>query len=179
VERVWNFRGTVTFLRENLNLIETDMKKLSCLLLFCCAPLVLHGCGPANPFGTVVVSGKVTVDGAPMEGITISFSPNGGEGMAAFGMTDASGNYKLTTGGAPFGTGAKPGSYDVAFSKVSSGPGRSMADFSAGVPLQPGGPPQATHLIPEKFADAKTAGFDPVEVKKGKKNNFEFNLETK
>ena len=154
------------------------MRKLSCLLLFCCAPLVLQGCGPANPYGTVVVTGKVTVDGEPMEGISVAFAPSAADGMTAYGMTIANGTFTLTTGGAPFGTGAKPGSYIVSFSKVTSGPGMSMAEFEAGA-RQPAGPPQAIHLIPEKFSDPKKAGFDPVEVQKGGKNNFDFNLNTK
>jgi len=155
------------------------MRRLSCLFLFCCAPLVLHGCGPANPYGTVVVTGKITVDSEIMDGVTVSFLPTAGDGMAAFGMTDAGGNFKLTTAGAPFGTGAQPGSYNVTFSKAASGPGMSLTEFQSGGAPQPARPPQAIHLIPEKFGDPKTAGFDPVEVKKGGKNNFDFNLDTK
>jgi hypothetical protein len=162
------------------------MKKLSCLLLICCAPLVLHGCGQSNPYGTVVVTGKVTVDGVPMEGITVSFSPADGTGMGALGMTDAEGNYTLTTGGAPFGSGAKPGSYVAAFSKTESPTQENPTGYGPGLAPQQGsptprsaGPPQAVHLIPEKYSNAKTAGFDPVDVKKGDKNNFDFNLETK
>jgi len=157
------------------------MKKLACLLLFCCATLVLHGCGPANPYGTVVVTGKVTVDGEPMEGVSISFSPTTSEGMTAYGMTVADGSYQLTTGGAPFGTGAVPGTYTVSFSKVTpGGEGMSMAEFEAGGSRPMTGPPPPVYHIPEKFSDPKTAGFDPVEVKKkASENNFEFNLVTK
>ena len=155
------------------------MKKLSYLLLFCCAPLVLHGCGPANPYGAVAVSGKITVDGEPMEGVVVTFVPSGDDGMGAYGMTDAAGSYKLTTGGAPFGTGAVPGSYIVTFSKVTSEPGMSLAEFEAGGARMPSGPPKAIHLIPEKFSNPKTVGFEPIEVKKGSKNNFDYNLETK
>jgi hypothetical protein len=158
------------------------MKKLLCLILFCGGLLLLYGCGPANPYGTVAVTGKVMVDGAPMEGITISFVPVGGTGTAAFGMTDADGNYKLTTGGAPFGTGAIPGEYSATFSKVASSPGMSLGEFQAGggtTSPPSSGPPKAVYLIPEKFADPKTTGFESIEVKKGGKNNFDFNIETK
>jgi len=155
------------------------MKKFSCLLLFCCAPLVLQGCGPANPYGTIPVTGKVTVDSEPMEGITVTFVPTADDGVSAYGLTLADGSYKLTTGGAPFGTGAMPGSYVVTFSKVTTGPGMSMADLDAGMTFQATGPPQPIHVIPQKFSDTKTVGFDPVDVKKGSKNNFDFNLETK
>ena len=126
-----------------------------------------------------MVTGKITVDGEPMEGITVTFAPSGSNEMGAYGMTDATGSYKLTTGGAPFGTGAIPGPYIVTFSKVTSRPGMSLAEFEAGVSRQPAGPPKVIHLIPEKFSNPNTVGFDPVEVKKGGKNNFDFNLETK
>jgi len=99
-------------------------------------------------------------------------------------LTDDAGNYKLTTGGAPFGTGAIPGSYGVAFSKTEAvSSGMSLGEFDAAVASgnmpRTMGPPKPIHLIPEKFSDPRTAGFDPVEVKKSGKNNFDFNLETK
>jgi len=155
------------------------MKNFSCLILFCCVPLVLSGCGPANPFGTVPVTGTITVNGEPMEGVSISFTPADESGMTAYGMTIADGTFQLTTGGAPFGTGAKPGSYRVTFSKVDAGQMVSLADHEAGVVSRGGGPAAPTYLIPQKFSDPKTTGFDPVEVKKSGKNTFSFNLETK
>jgi len=156
------------------------MKNCSFLLLFCCVPLGLAGCGSANPFGTVPVTGKITVDGEPMSGVSISFTPTDEAGMTAYGMTVADGTFQLTTGGAPFGTGAKPGSYYLTFSKVeATGQGVSLADIEAGVVQRGGGPAAPTYLIPKKFSDPKTTGFDPVEVKKSGKNNFSFNLETK
>ena len=154
----------------------TDMKKLSCLVLFCCAALLLYGCGPANPYGTVVVTGTVTVDGEPMEGVTISFVPSG-DGMSAFGLTDVSGNYRLTTAGAPFGTGAVPGTYSVTFTKLEPVPVTSMADIqsTAGGQLRMS---QPVHLIPQRYSTPATAGFDPVEVVARGRNHFEFNLES-
>lgn len=154
------------------------MKRFLCLLLFCCVLLVLRGCGHSNPYGTVVVTGKVTVDGSPMDGITVSFSPSASDGTSAYGLTDANGNYKLTTGGAPFGTGAIPGTYNVAFSKTTTGTGKSLAEYESSGLSTRMVMPQTIHLIPEKFTKPNTAGFDPVEVKKSGKNNFDFNLVT-
>ena len=42
--------------------------------------------------------------------------------------------------------------------------------------LYGGTTPKVTHLIPEKYGDMRTSGFDPVKVEKGKKNEFTFNL---
>lgn len=41
-----------------------------------------------------LVSGSVTLDGAPLPGVTITFSPN--DGRPAMGQTDVEGSYKLT-----------------------------------------------------------------------------------
>ena len=159
--------------------LGVDMRKFLCVILCCCGLLLLSGCGPDNPYGTVAVTGKITVNGEPMEGITVTFVPDSPEGVSAFGRTDAGGNYQLTTGGAPFGTGAIPGTYSVTFSKVQAAEGQSLADFQAGnaAPSPPSGPPQAVHLIPQKYDSPRTAGFEPVEVKQGSRNNFDFNLD--
>ena len=75
--------------------------------------LGLVGCG--GGLGTVPVSGTVTVDGNPMEGVIIQFLPDDPSGMAASGTTDGSGAFKLTT--EINGDGALPGSYKVTVSK--------------------------------------------------------------
>lgn len=60
----------------------------------------LVGCGPASP--TVVpVSGRVTLDGAPLVGATLSFQPITDKSSAtqtaigSYGKTDADGRYSL------------------------------------------------------------------------------------
>ena len=172
-EKTWCFNYNVL----NHFTFSINMKKISCLVLFCCAALLLHGCGPDNPYGTVVVTGTVTVDGEPMEGVTISFVPSG-DGMSAFGLTDANGSYRLTTAGAPFGTGAMPGTYSVTFTKLEPVPVTSMADIQsmAGGQLRMS---QPVHLIPQRYSTPETAGFDPVEVVTRGRNHFEFNLESR
>jgi len=55
----------------------------------------LVGCG-GNPAGypeTAPVTGTVTLDGAPVEGASISFAPP--EGRSSSGTTDADGKYEL------------------------------------------------------------------------------------
>jgi hypothetical protein len=73
----------------------------------------MAGCGEPS-IGTVPVTGTVKVDGQPMEGVSITFHPDG-SGRAASGKSDAQGNFKLTTIIA--GDGALPGKYKVSASK--------------------------------------------------------------
>jgi len=139
---------------------------------FCCAALLLYGCGTANPFGTVPVTGTVTLDGAPLDGVTISFRPSD-DGMTAVGMTDVNGNFVLTTPGAPFGTGAVPGSFTVSFSKLEPVPVTPMGSSDTG-----GGMRTPVSLIPTRYNNPQTTGFDPIEVVARGRNHFEFNLES-
>ncbi|MDG1875294.1 MAG: hypothetical protein P8J27_15375 [Mariniblastus sp.] len=70
---------------------------IPCLL----AALVICGCGPSS--GTISpVSGKLTLDGEPMAGVEIIFSPKMVEGNAnpgpySVGTTDAAGDFTLKT----------------------------------------------------------------------------------
>lgn len=58
------------------------------------AMLLAAGCGGEGK--TIKVAGVVTLDGKPLSGATVTFIPVG-EGRAASGMTDADGNFRLTT----------------------------------------------------------------------------------
>jgi hypothetical protein len=69
------------------------------------------GCGK-----TVGIKGKVTLDGQPVEGASVQFVPIG-EGQPAFGTTDASGVFTLST--FKQGDGALKGEYKVTVSKMS------------------------------------------------------------
>jgi hypothetical protein len=71
---------------------------------------VLVGCG-AKP---VPVTGVVRLDGAPVEGATVTFITADGN-LSAAGQTDADGNFSLSTGGQP---GAFPGDYQVVVVKT-------------------------------------------------------------
>jgi len=144
---------------------------------------VLFACKPANPYGTVRVKGTVTLDGTPIEGVTIIFMPTSNNGMGASGMTDSKGNYVVTTGGAPFGTGAVPGEYNVTLSKITNAEQQLTVDeYNA---LQASGKAHSTamnrgtHLIPEKYSQPKTSGLEPVVVEQKGTNVFNFNLESK
>jgi hypothetical protein len=150
--------------------------------------LLVAGCsggaeGAANRHGTAQVTGTVTYNGQPVEGASVTFSPNvpvaeAGTAKAAFGRTDASGKFTLRTYEPD--DGAIPGEYRVAISK-----------FDQPLPALPEGydeerdyeppdenappPPPAKSLIPERYSNPGTSGFVQT-VEEGTENHFEFKL---
>jgi len=84
----------------------------SIVRLLVLSAILLAGCRgrPADqpPLGTV--TGKVTLDGQPLEGATIFFSPEGG-GRTSAARTDAEGRYALTYIGREMG--AKVGQHTI------------------------------------------------------------------
>ncbi|MDR2170757.1 MAG: hypothetical protein LBP59_11495, partial [Planctomycetaceae bacterium] len=100
-----------------------------------------------------------------------------GDGNPAGGLTDDSGKYKLTTGGAPVGSGAIPNEYNVTFSKIEiEGSNLNFDEYQKQIGDRP---PKTTYIVPEKYGNVATSGIKPVKVEKGKKNVFDFNLSTK
>jgi hypothetical protein len=140
--------------------------------------VTIAGCSEKNPFGTARVTGIVKIDGNPISEVTLSFQPVSGDGMTAVGLTDANGKFVLTTGGAPYGSGAVPGEYNVTFFKQvvpekykTSSPEEFMQKFGImEIPYE--------HPVPLKYNSPKTSGMKPVSVEKRGKNDFEFLLNT-
>lgn len=79
--------------------------------------LVVTGCSPSGPV-VEFVEGEVLLDDAPLADAAVGFSPADGTGLSAFGRTDATGKYTLTTalGGRQLG-GAQIGTYIVTVRK--------------------------------------------------------------
>jgi hypothetical protein len=126
--------------------------RFSCLLLAltCVAAL---GCGSELPS---TVSGKVTLDGAPLTKGTVTFAPQG-EGRIAYGEIDSSGNYTVRTLN---DQGMQVGEYNVTIIATGEAPASDI-------------PPPL--LTPAKYANAQTSGFT-ASVKPGP-NTFNFALE--
>jgi len=133
------------------------------------------GCGGGvNPLGTVHIEGTITLDGSPIEGANITLFPRDGE-HAAGGLTDANGRFIVQTAGAPFGSGAKPGEYDVVIRKIHV----ASAGLSDEEIIQRfgSGMPPVTHLIPERYGDVRASGIDPITVTTDRRQNiFRFEL---
>jgi hypothetical protein len=129
-----------------------------CLLLCAC------GCTPAtnNPT-TFPVSGVVTLKGKPLADADVVFVPENQGGQAAFGKTDATGTYKLTTF-AP-GDGAVEGKYKVKVSKLdtskSGGSGKVFSSSEEELEFynpEDGDKVQISkNLVPKKFTDHNTS----------------------
>ena len=130
------------------------------------------GCSPSNPLGTAPVGGKVTYNGQPVAGATVSFVPDG-DGRPATAITGADGAYNLTTLNWP---GAVPGQYTVLVRKtdvaLASNQPVSMEDA---VKLNARPPPPPKELLPPKYADATKSPLK-AEVKKGQKNAVDLQL---
>jgi hypothetical protein len=69
---------------------------VACFGLLC---LLIAGCGGGPQLGTV--TGKVTLDGQPLESATVVFKP--AEGRESVGFTDSQGNYELGFAGEDMG----------------------------------------------------------------------------
>jgi hypothetical protein len=148
---------------------------------FLAVAAMIVGCNSGgSDSGAVKTGGVVTLDGQPVEGATVSFSPASG-GKAASGITDSSGRFSLTTLEA--GDGAMPGNYGVTVVKMAGGsepaaqPKTMEEAMKAG--LNKGGPgtkvEPAKSLLPEKYNSTATSGLT-AEVKSSGENDFEFKL---
>jgi hypothetical protein len=137
------------------------------LLALCAA--VTCGCGghlDDRP-ETFLVSGNVTYEGEPCADATISFHPQG-EQRSAYGRTDSSGNYLLTT--VREHDGAMAGEYRVSVSKVIN----ENAEVASTDIAAPQKPPQYKSLLPEKYGNPETSDLT-ASVEEGK-NQFDFTL---
>lgn len=107
------------------------------MILFSCFVLLLCATGcPARGKGlqTEYVEGLVTLDGVPLPGATVIFSPTGTTGEMASGTSDAQGIYKLSSSNGDAGKGAVAGEYAVSVKKVE------VTNFEEGDPKAPKDP---------------------------------------
>jgi hypothetical protein len=120
------------------------------------------GCGPADEFQHVGVSGKVTLGGKPLTGGTITFVPLG-SGPAAHG-TITDGSYAISRAQGP-----GPGSYRVEISRTQP-TGRRIPDTE-----YPGKTVEETRNgVPDRYNLNSTLR---AEVKGGSDQTFDFALE--
>jgi len=147
---------------------------------------ISSGCRPAGP-AVHYVEGVVLLEGEPIGGATVGFSPSE-SGMPAFGKTDDNGVFRLTTvRGGGQGKGAMTGSYTVTVTKwrdrsIELGPEPDRADTAAhGVWLKKSEelsklPPD--YIVPKAYGDKATSGLNAT-VKPGRNVGPEFRYELK
>lgn len=121
------------------------------------------GSSGAAKLDTHKVMGKVTMNGAPVPGATVTFSPVENGKPPALGLTDTQGSYVLTTYDS--GDGAVAGEYKVlvyksAPSEASSAPTHDATGAGGASAPQHSGPKGAQKdggsLLPAKYSAAST-----------------------
>ena len=141
--------------------------------------LSLAGCGRSGPDVQMVV-GMVTIDGEPLAGATVGFSPLiAGQGLPATGGTLADGRFRLTaTRGGATEKGTTVGDYAVSISKVELLPDPKWDN------LKPGERPTAPrdirygYIVPKAYESITTSGLKAT-VKKGLNTGDAFRFDLK
>ena len=120
------------------------MKRAFVSIVGLVAVALLGGCGG----GTPSVSGVVTLDGKPVEGATVTFTPASGDGGGvggSYGKTDAQGRYSLKT---------------VAADKAGAAVGKHKVTISLSQPDPKNPEGAAKDLIPAKYNVKSDLTFD-------------------
>lgn len=157
--------------------------------LFFVSALILAssaGCGGSSGPKTVPVTGTVTLDGTPVAGATVTFSPTVTDGgRTSVGVTDNEGKFSLLAAGA--GAGVVPGSYMVGISKTSGAATPAAQPASQEEAMKqiqakmgggsnaflPKGPVAVKDELPEMYKDPAKSGFS-AEVNEDGENDFTF-----
>ncbi len=138
------------------------------------------GCNK-NPYGTIDITGKVTVDGQPMEGVSVTMAPvnstkDSGQ-RAAGGVTLEDGTVRFVSAGSPV-AGVMPGEYVLTFQKeIWLTDDGAPADQIPYDPSKPSPPTHPVDLIPAKYKDPKNSEFHVTVVDKN--STFEVDISTK
>lgn len=163
------------------------MKRLTfCLSLFLTTAIFIGCGGGADDSGKVPVfpaSGTVTLNGSPLAGATVAFSPQSGQ-PTAIATTDDQGGFSLRTYDAD--DGAAEGAYKVVITKTEVAAGGGGAGESgdheaaeeAGMTAghEAGGGGEAKELVPSQYTSSDTTPLT-AEVKSSGENKFTFELE--
>jgi hypothetical protein len=119
--------------------------------------LFLSGCGGAGSPKAVDVSGVISLDDKPLEGVEVYFATDKFEG---YGKTDEDGKYRLVNGAAagPNKVYLKKFNTDVATGIDTSIPGMDEGQVAAMLAAQSQGPQakNTASLIPTEYSDPKT-----------------------
>ena len=122
--------------------------------------LSLVGCGEPDPLNRQAIAGTVTLDGQPLEGGAISFSPT--DGTLGGGAAIVQGEYAV-----PAEKGLPPGKYVVRINAASESGGDPTAP--------PGEVTPAKELVPASWNSQST---HEIEVVAGGDNQFPFDIKS-
>jgi hypothetical protein len=135
----------------------------------------LVGCGEDNPLGRKAISGKVTLDGTPLDHGSVSFQPQQTPGAANTAAVNTGAVIEKGQYSIPADQGLLPGTYRVAISSPeqaaidTTDPNEAMKQAATGA-----APPK--ERVPEKY-NAKSAL--TIEVKSDGPGTFDFDLKSK
>lgn len=151
--------------------------RVGCAVVGC---VLACGCGGGREGRHAVarVHGKVTYNGQPVDGATVTFYPDKPGVPVAAGTTDASGSYRLTT--YEDSDGAAIGTHKVAIRKratVDAGQVKAPPDAGQALidELQEASAEQGKPLLPERYFAPESSKLT-AEVAEGKKNEINFDL---
>jgi hypothetical protein len=155
--------------------------RIAWLAMACCGvSLAAVGCGRPGP-SVQPVEGTILLDGQPLEGATVGFSPTSSEGgLPAVGLTDSEGRFTLTsTGGGRPEAGAVIGDYAVVVSKQEvegTGPTPEAPAMAAPPPTAYPQQPKVINVVPLPYGRSEASGLRAT-VKSGR-NVVRFELES-
>jgi hypothetical protein len=124
--------------------------------------IAVAGCGPASD--RLPISGRITLDGVPLDSGSIHFTSKDSERLSASGATIRHGEFNI-----PQEQGLPPGTYFVEIS--SPDPSAPLVAYEIG-PGQPRLPPTAPERIPPEYNANRT-----IEVTADGDNDFTFDIE--
>jgi len=166
-------RTFISFLTPFYKMMRTIF---SCMAVFAALTLI-SGC--SDRIATIKVTGTITLDGQPLAGANVNFSPKvEGEGNPGFGVTDANGRYTLQTLAGAADAGTTPGEYLVTVTKTASQAPPPTSDEleemeRSGIRYDSAA--TAASLVPPRYGRRDESGLTAL-VEKGKQNVFNFDL---
>lgn len=138
------------------------------LPLFALAAIVVVGCSKEGDryAGTVPVSGKVSYNGQPLEGATVTFISDTGSTPGA-GMSGAGGAYTLRV---------KPGSYTITVSKLNVAADTKEMTMEEAMAVNANKPPdEPKETLPAKYQSPTDSPLK-FEVKQAGESKFDVTL---
>lgn len=134
-----------------------------------CSPalvlVIVAGCGGSGTVPTIPVTGTVTHNGQPLDGVSVGFLPASGRPASA--ITDAQGKFTLST--FANGDGAVAGPHKVVISESASEP-----EPMPGTPEAENWKPRKSRVA-AKYTNAEKTPLT-ANVEDGGKNDFTFDL---